>query len=374
MVTTNPQPTQGIEFSAMGEAISKALNDRHLACKDLLLREGESLYANTPAGISPLGGYQCSREDLTNLAATLEPEWEKLIRLRAIDRPYIWGEQCLRINVASFDAGRSIEAVIRPIAPPPALSELALSDAAKSFIHARRGLILVVGATSAGKSTTLAAMIEYLNQHHRGHIVTLENPIEHRYINKSCVVTQRELGIDIPSYSIGLQDALRQAPFAILVGEVRTEEAAQAVLEAAESGHLVLASMHASTAVGAINKLCAWGKARGEGEVRQHAVADNLVGVIAQTLLPDRTKTKWVPVFEVLPVTQTVKDLIMVGNFSEISSKLAGRGESGDSEIDGGMGFARAIADAVHGERIAQREGAEFLNAASNLFSAKRSR
>lgn len=198
---------------------------------------------------------------------------------------------------------RTVPAVIKSFAElnlPPILEKISLLQ---------RGLVLVVGATGNGKSTTVASMIEYINNTRRSHIVSIEEPIEYVFENKRSVISQREVGTDTESYSKATVAAMRQDPDVIFVGEMRDKETVDTVLRASETGHLVISTMHTMDSINAIARLVAFYPADQEANIRKR-LSNCLVSVIAQRLMPRKDRSGRIPAVEILWVTQGIRDCI----------------------------------------------------------------
>ena len=187
--------------------------------------------------------------------------------------------------------------------------ELNLPPILEKISALRRGLVIVVGATGNGKSTTLASIIEYINTTRRAHIITIEEPIEYLFNNDKSVISQREVGIDTESYSKATVAAMRQDPDVILVGEMRDKETVDTALKAAETGHLVLSSMHTMDSINAITRLVAFYPTDQEANIRKR-LSNCLVSIIALRLLPQKDLISRIPAVEVLWVTHGVRDCI----------------------------------------------------------------
>jgi twitching motility protein PilT len=198
---------------------------------------------------------------------------------------------------------RAIPAVIK------SFSELNLPPILEKISSLRRGLVLVVGATGNGKSTTLSSMIEHINTTRRAHIITIEEPIEYIFKNDKSVISQREVGIDTESYSKATVAAMRQDPDVIFVGEMRDKETVDTVLKAAETGHLVLSTMHTIDSINAIARLVAFYPTDQEANIRKR-LSNCLVSVVAQRLMPEKDHIGRIPAVEVLWVTQGIRDCI----------------------------------------------------------------
>src|SRR6185312_1361792 len=211
----------------------------------------------------------------------------------------------------------SIAAVIRYIADDiPALDTLNLPPVLSQLVMEKRGLLLLVGATGAGKSTTLASMIDHRNENAVGHVLTIEDPIEYMFQNKKSVINQREVGTDTESLQVALRNALRQAPDVILIGEIRDRETMSSAIAYAQSGHLCLATMHANNSYQALNRILSFFPV----EVRPTMLGDLAVAlkaVVSQRLL--RTASgKRIPAVEVMLNTKLVGELIEKGDFSGV--------------------------------------------------------
>ncbi|ATX96901.1 MULTISPECIES: type IV pilus twitching motility protein PilT [Citrobacter] len=198
----------------------------------------------------------------------------------------------------------------------PHLDDLQPPAVIPELLHSENGLILVTGATGSGKSTTLAAMVEYLNQHIEGHILTLEDPIEYRYTSRHCLIQQREVGAHCASFATGLRGALREDPDVILLGELRDVETIRLALTAAETGHLVLATLHTRGAAQAIARLVDSFAATEKDPVRNQ-LADSLRAVLSQKLEEDKQGGR-VALFELLVNTPAVGNLIREGKTHQL--------------------------------------------------------
>jgi twitching motility protein PilT len=202
----------------------------------------------------------------------------------------------------------------------PSFEQLGLPPGVERLADEHRGLVLVTGATGSGKSTTLAAMIDKINRTRRQHIVTIEDPIEIVHDDKGCIVNQREVGLDTISYLEGLRRALRQDPDVILIGELRDEESSRAALQAAESGHLVLSTMHTVDAAETIGRMVEFFPPAKQEMTRQ-VLAGVLRGVISQRLIPRKDHGR-IAAVEVMVNTARIADLIRESRVDEISEAI----------------------------------------------------
>lgn len=236
-----------------------------------------------------------------------------------------------RINV--FKQRGEVAMVIRHIKSDiPSFEALGLPPVLRELICRQRGLILVVGATGSGKTTTLASMIDHRNATMTGHILTLEDPIEFIHDHKKSVVDQREVGIDTLSFENGLKNAMRQAPDAILIGEVRDAETMKHAIAYAETGHLCLATLHANNANQAIERIISFFPPEGKNGILL-STSLNLVAIISQRLVPG-IQTKRVAVMEVLINTPYVSDLIVKNKTEEIKEIMANNNDIGMCTFD----------------------------------------
>ncbi len=199
----------------------------------------------------------------------------------------------------------------------PPLSELNLPPTIESFVDLPRGLILVTGQTGSGKSTTLASMIDAMNQRHRDHIITLEDPIEYELRSNKCVIEQRELGSDVPTFASGLKHALRQDPDIILVGEMRDLETTSAAITAAETGHLVLSTLHTQNASQTIERIIDIYPAEQQNQIRS-MLSNTLQAVVSMVLFKRTDLPGMIPACEVMLCTPAVRSCVRENRIHEI--------------------------------------------------------
>ena len=227
-----------------------------------------------------------------------------------------------RFRVSAFFQRSTPGMVLRRIKNTiPAMDELGLPPILKDLAMTKRGLILFVGGTSTGKSTSLASMIDYRNENSRGHIICIEDPIEYIHDHKRCVITQREVGIDTPSFEIALKNTLRQAPDVILMGEIRSKDTMGYGLQFAETGHLCLATLHANNANQALDRIISFFPPEHHDQMWMD-MSLNLKAIIAQQLLPTADGRGRVSAIEVLLNTPLCADLIRKGEVHEIKELM----------------------------------------------------
>jgi len=239
-----------------------------------------------------------------------------------------------RFRVSAFMQQGQAGMVIRRIESKiPDLSDLNLPTYLPQLIMENRGLILVVGGTGSGKSTTLAAMIKYRNQNVSGHIITIEDPLEFVHSHQKSIITQREVGIDTQSFEVALKNTLRQAPDVILIGEIRTRETMQHALAFAETGHLCLATLHANNANQTLDRVLSFFPEELYGQVLKE-LSLNLKGIVAQQLVKRKEGKGVYPAVEVLLNTPLMSDLIAKGSIDEIKELIKRSQEQGMQTFD----------------------------------------
>jgi twitching motility protein PilT len=261
-----------------------------------------------------------------------------------------------RIRVNVFDHTNGVAIAARLIRDHvPGLAELQLPAELGSIVELRDGLVLVCGPTGSGKSTTLAALIDLLDQRRAAHVVTLEDPIEYRFAARRCLIHQRELGNHVPTFAAGLRAALREAPDVILLGELRDTETLQAALTAAETGHLVLATLHAPSAIGAIDRVI---DAFPDGQQRQ--VRTQLAGalrcIVTQYLLPKRDGGR-APAIEYVPVTAAVSNIIRKGDLHTLPTAIQSGREAGMIPLE--RSLARLLESGAVAPQVVKRIAAD---------------
>lgn len=228
-----------------------------------------------------------------------------------------------RFRVSAFIQQGMVGAVLRTITTEiPTLEELGLPPILKDIVMNKRGLCIVVGGTGSGKSTTLAAMIGHRNENSRGHIVSIEDPIEYVHPHRGCVITQREVGVDTESWHAALKNTLRQAPDVIMIGEIRDRETMEYGIQFAETGHLCLATLHANSANQALDRIINFFS----DERRQQLLMDlslNTKAFVSQRLIPREGGIGRVAAMEILLNTPLIQDLIFKGKVGKIKEIMA---------------------------------------------------
>ncbi len=246
----------------------------------------------------------------------------------------IYREALGRFRVSAFQQRSVMGAVLRRIETViPKLNELGVPPILAEFALVQRGLILVVGATGAGKSSTLAAMIGHRNENTKGHIISIEDPIEFVHEHNHCIVTQREVGIDTDSFEIGLKNTLRQAPDVILIGEIRSRETMNYAIAFAETGHLCLATLHANNANQALDRIVNFFPHEMQHQLWMD-LSLNLKAIVAQQLVPAKEEETRVPVVEILINTPVISEYIRKGDVSTLKNFMAKSNELGMQTFD----------------------------------------
>jgi twitching motility protein PilU len=268
-----------------------------------------------------------------------------------------------RFRVNAFIQRSAVGLVFRTIAMKiPELKDLGMPEVLKDLALIKRGLVIFVGATGSGKSTSLAAMVGYRNENSHGHIVTIEDPIEFVHEHKNCIVTQREVGVDTESWAIGLKNSLRQAPDVILIGEIRDRETMDYAIAFAETGHLCMATLHANNSNQALDRIINFFPE----DRRQQLLLDlslNMKAFISQRLIPRKDGQGRVAAVEVMLQSPFISDLILRGAVHEIKELIAKSREMGMQTFDqslfdlheaGSISYEDAIrnADSVNDVRL----------------------
>ena len=286
--------TQAVALAARGKV------------SDLIVSAGQPLWLRTPDGLSASADDPVDDSELRAwVDSLLSPAHRRALeQAGSVDLPWEapdldgQGAQRFRLNVFSQTHGLAV--ALRPISRrAPSLAELNLPDSLASLLTASGGLVLVVGPTGSGKSTTLAALVETVNRTRARHVITLEDPIEFVYQPRRCLIHQREVGTHVESFSSGLRAALRECPDIVLVGEMRDRETVSLALTAAETGHLVLSTLHSGSAAMAIDRIIDIFPEHQQGQIRQQ-VAGGLRAVLTQQLLQGAAPGTRIPAIELL--------------------------------------------------------------------------
>ena len=315
-------------------AVEKKASDIHILAKlPPFMRINEKL---TPTPFPSLSNEECKQIIYEILR---EEQIKTFERTKELDFSYgIEGIGRFRINL-HYQRG-TIGISIRPIKDIiPNFEELGLpSDVIKKMLSFPFGLILICGPTGSGKSTTLASMVDYLNENYPLHIITIEDPIEYLFKHKKAIVEQRELGTDTDSFSEALKRVLRQDPDVVLIGEMRDKETIESALRIAETGHLVLTTLHTGEVTQAMGRIVNSFPGEQQPTIKTQ-LSLVLIGVIVQQLIPRLDKKGRVLATEIMIITPAIRSLIREGNFAQIYSQIQTGGEIGMRTMNSSLAY-----------------------------------
>lgn len=337
--------------------------------KLIVEKEGSDLYLS--AGVQPsmkidgkmkkIGKKILTGDNLKELAVkVMNAEQAEEFRIKPEMNLAIDKEGIGRFRVNIFRQRGEVALVIRVIKTDlPDYRELGLPETLTKLIMEKRGLVLFVGGTGSGKSTSLASLIDYRNQHDAGHIITIEDPIEFIHPHKKSIVNQREVGVDTDSYEDALENTLRQAPDVILIGEIRNRETMEHAIAFAETGHLCLSTLHANNANQAIDRIINFFPEERHKQLFLD-LSLNMKGIISQRLIPT-VDQKRVAAIEILTTSPRVRDLIKIGRVEEIKEAMDG------GEQYGMQTFDSALLSLFKSGRISEREALQNADSPNNL-------
>lgn len=319
MPNSMPQDPPDTEFS-----IKKLLEQAyHSRASDLHINTGSEPIMRLHGKLVKMSTALLKPEDTLKMAEELltKEQYDQLVKKGEVDFSFaLPGLSRYRVNI--FKQKRVVNMAFRVLSSTvPPLEALNLPEIVKQFAVKQQGLLLVTGPTGSGKSTTLAAMIDYINETQRKHIVTLEDPIEYLHQTKNCLIAQREIGIDTLSFSSGLRAALRQDPDVILVGEMRDLETIRTAITAAETGHLVLATLHTPDAPQTVDRIIDVFPTEQQRQIRIQ-LASVLIGVLSQRLIPRLNGDGRAMALEIMVNTPAVANLIRQEKIYQIKSVI----------------------------------------------------
>ncbi|HRP63606.1 MAG TPA: type IV pilus twitching motility protein PilT [Phycisphaerales bacterium] len=289
-----------------------------------------------------------------------EEQLARFMELKDLDFSYQVPELC-RYRVNAHMQRNSCALAMRAIKTKvPPMSALTLPEVISRLTYLPRGLVLVTGDTGSGKSTTLAAMIQAMNERYRKHIITLEDPVEYAFVSNKCLIEQRELGQDMPTFASGLKHALRQDPDIILVGEMRDLETTALAISAAETGHLVLSTLHTVNASQTVERIVDMYPAGQQNQIRS-MLGNTLQAVVSQTLFSRIDQPGMVPAVEVMLCTPAVRNIIREARTFEIPNVIDTNRQLGMVSLDnaiaelyfnGYISREDAVAQAAYPEKL----------------------
>jgi twitching motility protein PilT len=289
---------------------------------DLHCQVGQPPTLRISGSMVPIEGPSLTAEDTEKLVLAISPDShvQNLKLNGGADFGFAYLDRA-RFRVSILKSKGSYGLVLRQIPNRMfGLREIGLPDRVRELLYRPRGLILVTGPTGSGKSTTLASMVNYINENRDGHIITIEDPIEYYHSHKQCVVTQREIGVDVPSFSEAIRRALRQDPDVILVGEMRDLETIEAAISAAETGHLVFGTLHTNSAARTVDRIVDAFPANMKDMVRTQ-LASSLVAVVSQVLCKKKGGGR-IAAYEIMVNTTSIASLIRDNKTFRITSDI----------------------------------------------------
>ena len=304
------------------------------SAEDIILTVGLPPMLRLDGQLERLRTDELSSQDTVGLMKSITPErcQQELQEVGSTDFGFEYkGEAVFR--VAAYRQRGKVSVVLR-LVPSKFLTfqQLGLGPSIQELLFRPRGLVLVTGPTGSGKTTTLATMINHINETRKVHILTIEDPIEYRHVHKKAVISQREVGVDVPTFSEALRRALREAPDVILVGEMRDLDSTRLAISASETGHLVLSTVHTQSAQSTMERIIDEFPANQQSQVRIQ-LANSLVAILAQTLIP-RRGGGMVAAYEILLATPAVRHLIRDNKTFRIDSTIQTSRERGMQLLD----------------------------------------
>lgn len=311
--------------------------------------------------VRPAGNKALTMEETQQIAKSVmsERQWEEFDK-NSEQNLAIYDEQLGRFRVNIFRQRGCVGLVIRRIITKiKTLDDLELPEVLKELAMTKRGLILLVGATGSGKSTTLAAMIDYRNTHSTGHIITIEDPIEFVHLHKKSIVSQREIGMDTDSYHSALKNSLRQAPDVILVGEIRDTDAMDAAINISETGHLCLATLHCNNANQAMERIMNFFPPERHSQIYMQ-LSLNIRGIVSQRLVKSLDQGR-IPAIEIMLDSPLVRDLILNAKIGDIKEAM----EKGSTM--GMQTFDHALYDLYTAGKISYDDAIKNADSQNNL-------
>lgn len=338
---------------------------------DLLISVGAPPSLKMPDGLVPLGQQRLTAHQVNELVTHTLPEGLRERFASEHEANFALSREGKgRFRVSAFQQRNQMAMVVRSIAIEiPRLEALGVPEQLAELAQAKRGLVLVVGGTGTGKSTTLAAMIQQRNETVGGHIISIEDPIEYLHPHKRAIVNQREVGIDTESFEVALKNTLRQAPDVILIGEIRTRETMEHALMFAETGHLCLATLHANNANQALERIIHFFPHERHEQIWMD-LSLNLRAVVAQQLLPTLAGGRRAAI-EIMLQSPRIADLIRKGEVAEIKAAMAKSRDAGMQTFDQALHDLHQAGHISREVAMAHADSANDLRMLLNVSDAK---
>lgn len=363
-MSENLPPPFGLNFS-LDDLVRTVIKNR---ASDLHLKPNAPPTVRLDGTLVPIGDRPLTDEECNFLVLSALPPRKRipLTRLHAVDHAYVAFGVRFRLN-AFLERGNLSAAFRRINNTVPSFQDLGLPPVLERLAAAQDGLVLITGPAGAGKSTTLASVVDWINDNRRAHIVTIEDPIEFHHQDKTAYISQREVGTDTTSFTEALKQALRQDPNVIVLGEMRDAETIMTAVTAAETGHLVLSTLHTPNTVQAIDRIVDSFAGHTQQQVRM-LLASSLRGIVSQKLLNRQDGRGRVPAVEVLINTSTIASHILDGQTQEIYQYIQ-RGES-----DGMQTFTQSLISLLDRGTISYQDATQVAEQKTELRLAREQR
>jgi len=330
---------------------------------DMFFAVNSPVHLKINGNLIPINQQKLDSDNIRSLLSEIvsEKDWQTLERDNELNIG-IPVADIGRFRLSAFRQRGSISAVFRFVPSEiPALAELGLPAVLSELIMEKRGLILLVGATGSGKSTTIAAMLDHRNELRPSHILTLEDPIEYLFKNKKAIINQREIGADTTDVGTALRNSMRQAPDCLLIGEIRDREAMSAALAYAQSGHLVLATLHANNSYNALTRIINFFPLENRAALLQD-LSSTVRAIVSQRLVRSKDGGTRTAAVEVMVNTRHIADLIEKGEIDEIKEAME------KSLSPGSQSFEQALLQLLQEDLITQEEALANADSSSNLL------